>query len=74
MQTKDKTPSVKLGSRVTLLITSDAADEVHVHGYDIQKNVAAGATVEIAFEADQPGTWEVELHDSGLVLIRLQVR
>src|SRR3954464_9816766 len=28
-------PSVDKGSRVVLIVTSDTADEVHVHGYDL---------------------------------------
>ena len=65
---------VSTGSRVRLLITSDRADEVHVHGYDIEQRLPAGAQTTVAFVADQVGLFEVETHDSGLQLVQLEVR
>jgi hypothetical protein len=53
---------VATGDRVHLSVTSDHADEVHVHGYDIEKEVSAGSTVTIDFTADIPGQFEVEAH------------
>ena len=64
---------VPLGSRVVIRFTSDIADTVHVHGYDVEKAVRAGTTTDIAFVADLQGTFEVETHDSTLVLMQLQV-
>jgi hypothetical protein len=46
---------------------------VHVHGYDIAKEVAAGGTVVIAFKAKLPGRFEVELERSGVQLAELSV-
>jgi len=68
-----RTP-VELGARVRLTITSDVTDEVHVHGYDITTAVPAGQPVNVELVADQAGIFEVELHDSRLVLTRLQVQ
>ena len=62
------------GERVRLVVTSDVADEVHVHGYDRSADVEAGATVTIELTADIPGIFEVELEDSGLKLLELEVR
>jgi hypothetical protein len=53
---------VATGDHVHLRVTSDHADEVHVHGYDIEKEVSAGGTVTIDFTADIPGQFEVEAH------------
>jgi hypothetical protein len=53
---------VATGDHVHLSVTSDHADEVHVHGYDIEKEVSAGGTVTIDFTADIPGQFEVEAH------------
>lgn len=64
---------VPLGTRVTLNVTSDAADEVHVHGYDKEIRIPAGGTGTVTFTADIPGVFEVEMHDSGLQLLQLQV-
>ncbi len=66
-------PSVKQGRRVVLVVRSDVADEVHVHGYDLMKDVEAGGTVRIAFKATVPGRFEVELEDLGLQLADLTV-
>lgn len=65
---------VSKGSRVRLLITSDTADEVHVHGYDIEQRLPAGAQTTVAFVANQVGLFEVETHESGLQLVQLEVR
>lgn len=64
---------VTAGEQVTLSITSDVADEVHVHGYDLDAELAAGAPAELTFDATIPGVFEVELHESGTVLLTLQV-
>ena len=71
----DRRVEVAKGHQVRIVITSDHADEVHVHGYDIEEEIAAGRPTTIAFVADQPGSFEVELHeiDPGL-LFTLQVR
>lgn len=66
--------SVKLGSTVMLMITSDVADEVHVHGYDQEFELTPGGTAEFTFTADIPGTFEVETHESGAVLTELEVK
>jgi hypothetical protein len=65
---------VSLGTAVTLVVTSDAADEIHVHGYDLTADLAPGQPAEVAFDATTPGVFEVELHDAGTVLLTLQVQ
>jgi hypothetical protein len=64
---------VPRGSTVTLLVHSDVADEVHLHGYDRKVDVPAGGTAELTFTADLPGTFEVELESRGAPLARLLV-
>lgn len=64
---------VAVGEQVTLAITGDAPDEVHVHGYDLLVDLVPGTPAEIAFTATIPGVFEVELHDAGTVLLTLQV-
>ena len=65
---------VSLGSDVVLRVTSDVADEVHLHGYDVFADVAAGGTVELSFTADREGIFEVELEDARLPLLEIIVR
>jgi plastocyanin len=64
---------VATGTAVTLVVTSDVADEVHVHGYDIEKELTPGEPATLQFDATVPGVFEVELHHAGTVLLRLQV-
>ena len=65
---------VKLGSTVTLRVTSDVADEVHLHGYDEHADVTAGGTVDLTFTANVLGVFEVELESRALQLTQLQVQ
>jgi heme/copper-type cytochrome/quinol oxidase subunit 2 len=58
---------------VTVRVTSDVADEIHVHGYDLKQDVEAGSTAEISFTADIPGVFEVELENAGFKLADLEV-
>ncbi len=64
---------VPLGEEVILRVTSDVADQVHVHGYDLLVDVAPGEVGELRFVADLPGVWEVELEGAGLDLVALQL-
>jgi Cu/Zn superoxide dismutase len=49
------------GEEIRFEVVSDVADEVHVHGYDLMQNVAAGGTVSFDFPAEIEGIFEVEL-------------
>ncbi len=62
------------GATVVLTVESDVTDHVHVHGYDILRDVEAGGTVNVQFTADIPGVLEVELEDARLELTRVEVR
>ena len=64
---------VAVGEQVTLVVTSDVADELHLHGYDLRTALTAGTPAELSFQATVPGVFEVELHDAGTVLLTLQV-
>lgn len=63
-----------LGQPITVRVTSDVADEVHIHGYDKMVDVAAGRTAEVSFLANIPGVFEVELEKTRKVLFTLEVR
>jgi hypothetical protein len=66
--------SVARGRVVVIRVTSDVADEVHVHGYDLMKDVAPGAPETIRFTADTPGLFEIELEELGVQIAELEVR
>lgn len=62
------------GERVALRVTSDRVDTLHVHGYDKELALPAGQEVTLILTADRTGLFEVETHESGLVLTQLLVR
>ena len=64
---------VARGTAVTLVITSDVADTVHVHGYDIEEELAPGTPVTLQIDGTIAGVFEVELHEANTVLLRLQI-
>lgn len=65
--------TVKQGSKVVIRVSADVSDEVHLHGYDIARDVAPGKPAVIAFAADLPGRFEVELEGQGQQLLDLKV-
>src|SRR5262245_13712248 len=66
--------TVKKGQKVAIVVRSDVADEVHVHGYDLMKDVTAGGTVRIVFPATISGVFEAELESRGLQIVELTVK
>jgi hypothetical protein len=62
------------GERVRFRVSSDVADEVHVHGYDLMKDVAAGGSVSFDFAASIEGVFEVELEGRKQQIAELTVR
>lgn len=65
---------LKRGERIALRVTSDRADTLHVHGYDKELALPAGQEATLVLTADRTGLFEVETHESGLVLTQLLVR
>lgn len=66
--------NVAKGTRITLQITSDHDDAVHVHGFDVEQEVKAGEPATLTFIADQVGSFEVESHHPAKVILILNVR
>lgn len=62
-----------LGDQVEITVLTDVADEIHIHGYDLRYDAEPGVPVEISFEAEAPGIFEVELEASHLPLFDLEV-
>ena len=65
--------TVARGRRIVLVVTSDVADHVHVHGYDIFRDVAPGAPARLAFRATLPGRFEAEMEDRAVQIVDLRV-
>jgi hypothetical protein len=66
--------TVDKGDRVVLVVTSDVTDHIHLHGYDVIRDVAAGGTARLPFRATVPGRFEVELEDRGVPIADLTVQ
>ncbi len=54
--------AVEKGDTVRLIVTSDASDEIHLHGYDITRTAAPGKPARFRFEANTEGVFEIESH------------
>jgi ABC-type glycerol-3-phosphate transport system substrate-binding protein len=65
--------TVEKGDRVAVVVTSDVADEIHLHGYDLSRDVEAGGAARIRFTADVAGRFEVELEERGVQIADLTV-
>lgn len=64
---------VEKGDRVVLVVRSDVTDHVHLHGYDIMRDVAPGKPARLPFKATIPGRFEVELEDRGVPIADITV-
>jgi type IV secretory pathway VirB10-like protein len=60
--------------RVTIRGGRPVGDHVHLHGYDMMRDVAPGRPAQIAFRATVAGQFELELEDRGLQIAELEVR
>jgi hypothetical protein len=67
------TIKVKAGQTVLVTAVSDAADEVHVHGYDKELPLTPGKPASVKFTANMKGTFEIETHESGKLVAKLVV-
>jgi hypothetical protein len=61
------------GERVRFVVRSDVADEVHVHGYDISRDVEAGGSVRFGFPARLEGVFEIEIEQRKERIAELRV-
>jgi New glue family protein len=63
----------KKGDQIRFRVVSDTADEIHVHGYDLMKDVAKGGSVTFAFKGSIDGRFVVELEGHGEQIAELDV-
>lgn len=61
------------GEQARFVVKSDVSDEIHVHGYDIMKDVKAGGSVNFDFPATLEGVFEAELEGRKEQIIQLTV-
>jgi len=67
-------PTVAKGAKIVVIVRADAGEDVHLHGYDIEKPVTPGTPVRIPFTADLPGRFELELHHPDALLAVIEVK
>jgi plastocyanin len=53
---------VKNGDTVLIVVSADASDDIHLHGYDIEKKVEPGQPARFKFKANLEGQFEMESH------------
>jgi len=65
----------RVGMPITLVVSSDVADELHVHAVPEHTfDVVPAAGQSFQFTVDVPGRVEVELHEAHRTLVTIQVR
>jgi hypothetical protein len=67
-------PTVDQGDKVVLVVRTDSGEAVHLHGYNIEKDVVPGTPVRIPFTANIAGRFEVELHPTDTLLAVIEVK
>jgi FtsP/CotA-like multicopper oxidase with cupredoxin domain len=61
------------GETVRFRVRNDAPEEIHIHGYDIAKDLEPGKTLTVSFPAKITGIFEIELEHSGEQIAELRV-
>lgn len=61
------------GGTIRFRVTDDTADEVHLHGYDIEEAVGPGKAAKFSVPATITGRFEVELHETATPIAEVTV-
>lgn len=61
------------GEEVRFRVRSSESERLHVHGYDIFRELGPEETEELSFPAELEGIFEIELERSGALLAELEV-
>jgi hypothetical protein len=64
----------ELGEVVAFAVASDAAEILHLHGYDLVATIEPGISAVLVFEASIPGLFEIELENAGLLISKVEIR
>jgi FtsP/CotA-like multicopper oxidase with cupredoxin domain len=65
---------LKKGDTARIRVASrDTSDEIHLHGYDLKRDLKAGGSVRFEFKADAEGIFEIELEGAGVQIGELTV-
>jgi hypothetical protein len=66
-------PKAVKGQKVTMTITTDKDEEVHLHGYDIHFDCKANQPLSKTFTGDKTGSFEMELEATSTHLTNFDV-
>ncbi|WP_344195767.1 hypothetical protein [Pedococcus aerophilus] len=69
-----RTVDLAVGETLTLVVTSDHDDELHVHGFEVEGALVAGKPTSVTLTGKEPGVYEVETHEPPLRLLKIAVR
>ena len=58
------TIQVGQGDTVTLKFETDEPGEIHLHGYDIEKDIEPNVVVDLMFVADATGRFRITFHEA----------
>lgn len=70
---KVRTLTFNQGDTVRFRVRSDKAEEVHIHGYDIKKDLEPNQTATVSFKASITGVFEIEFEGSATQIAELKV-
>jgi hypothetical protein len=70
---KVRTLTYHQGDTVRFRVRSDKAEEVHIHGYDIMKDLEPNQTETVSFKASITGIFEIEFEGSATQIAELKV-
>ena len=68
------TVDLAVGKTLTLTVTSDHDDQLHAHGFEVERDVKAGVPTTVVLKGAEPGVYEVEMHHPELKLLSVAVR
>lgn len=70
-----QTIKVESGEQARIEVSSDddTSGEIHLHGYDIERDLEAGGTVRFSFTADAEGIFEMELEETATQIAKVKV-
>jgi hypothetical protein len=69
-----KTIKLTKGDRALLVVSSDGKDTVHLHGWNIEREVTPAKPGRFAFTAKNEGAYELESHTTEQKLATVQVQ
>jgi hypothetical protein len=62
---KSQVLTVRQNDQVIIRLSSDKPVQVHLHGYDIEKDVVPNAVTSLRFVASATGRFPIEIHSRG---------